>query len=170
MMDGRPMAAVHRDSRWRVRTATLADIDQMHRIRMSVRENALHDPRSIQHHHYVTMLNERGQSWVAQVQDQIVGFAVADLPLSSVWALFVDPAFEGRGVGRHLHDTMMAWFFDRGVTVVRLSTTPATRAERLYLKAGWKFVGRNPDGEVCYELRKEDWTRLAEESPNKPAL
>ena len=163
------MATVNSDSRWRVRTATPADIDQMHRIRMRVRENALSDPGAIQHHDYVTMLHERGQGWVAQVQDQIVGFAVADLSLSAVWALFVDPAFEGQGVGRHLHDTMMAWFFDRGAAVVHLSTTPATRAERVYLKAGWKSVGRNPDGEVRYELRKEDWTRIPAESPSKPA-
>jgi GNAT superfamily N-acetyltransferase len=137
----------------------VTDIDQMHRIRMRVRENALSDPQSVRPEHYATMLTERGAGWIAEIDGEIVGFAVADLILASVWALFVDPSCEGRGVGRRLHDTMMNWIFDNGTAVVRLSTTPRTRAERFYEAAGWKVAADRADGEVCYELTRQEWTR-----------
>lgn len=129
----------------------------MHRIRMSVQENQLTDPTVVQPHHYREMLNEHGRGWVAKDDGRMVGFAAADLTRFNIWALFVDPGFEGRGVGRQLHETMMDWFFAAGAERVWLSTDHGTRAERFYQSAGWRYAGSQPNGEVRYEMSREHW-------------
>ncbi|HEV2148022.1 MAG TPA: GNAT family N-acetyltransferase [Longimicrobiaceae bacterium] len=140
-----------------IRVASAADIPEMHRIRMSVRENQLADPALVQPHHYRSMLEEHGRGWVAEVDGRIAGFAIADLARSNVWALFVDPAFERRGVGRGLHDVMMGWLFASGADRVWLSTDPGTRAEHFYRSAHWRQAGPDAGGEVRYEISREDW-------------
>jgi GNAT superfamily N-acetyltransferase len=81
-----------------------------------------------------------------------VAFAVVDLTRANVWALFVEPACEGQGLGRKLHDTMMAWVFSEGASNVWLTTAPGTRAERFYKTAGWQYSGPEPSGEARYEM------------------
>jgi GNAT superfamily N-acetyltransferase len=142
-----------------VRAATEADIAEMHRIRLEVRENRLGDPRLVQPRDYVELLTRRGRGWVAERGGCVMGFAVADRVECSVWALFVDPAREGRGVGRALHDAMLDWLFSDGAERVWLSTDPGTRAESLYRAAGWREVGRRENGEVCFEMARGDWRR-----------
>lgn len=137
-----------------LRIAIESDIAGMHAVRTSVQENRLDDPSAIQPDHYRALLGEsgRGRSWVAEVDSRIVGFAVGDLERANVWALFVDPAYEGRGIGRRLHDVMMEWFFAAGAERVWLTTTPDTRAERFYVAAGWRPAGSAPDGEARFEM------------------
>ena len=141
----------------RVRVATRVDFPAMHQIRMAVRENVLSDPARVQPSDYAAILEAGGRGWVAELDGRMVGFAVADLARSSVWALFVDPGFEGRGAGRRLHDTMMDWFFTAGADRVRLGTDPGTRAEGFYRSAGWRPAGDEPNGEVRYEMSREEW-------------
>jgi GNAT superfamily N-acetyltransferase len=140
-----------------IRVACEADITEMHRIRMSVRENRLADASLIQPHDYRALLDGLGRGWVAAVDGRIVGFAVADLARRNVWALFVDPKAEGLGAGRRLHEAMMDWMFASGAAEVWLSTDPGTRAERFYRSAGWRFAGSQPDGENRYEMTREQW-------------
>jgi GNAT superfamily N-acetyltransferase len=141
-----------------IRPATVADIPEMHRVRMRVRENPLGDATWLQPHHYETMITERGRGWVAQADGRIAGFAVADRRRMNVWALFVDPDAEGRGVGRRVHDEMMEWFFTAGgAERVWLSTDPGTRAERFYRTAGWRYTGVEPNGEARFEMTREEW-------------
>lgn len=144
----------------RIAVASEADIPQMHRIRMSVRENQLTNPALVQEHHYREMLGQHGRGWVVKHAGRTVGFAVADLTRANVWALFVDPEFEGRGAGRGLHDTMMDWFFESGAEHVWLGTDRGTRAERFYQSAGWRYAGSEPNGEVRYEMSREHWLAL----------
>jgi|SRR5687767_2542402 ribosomal protein S18 acetylase RimI-like enzyme len=134
-----------------IRRATDADISQMHDVRMSVRENRLADASGIQPHDYAAMLRI-GPGWVCEVDQRVVGFAVADLSRCSIWALFVHPDYERRGIGRMLHDAMIGFLFDRGMTRVSLTTDPDTRAERFYRAAGWVYAGRMQNGEHRYEL------------------
>ena len=128
----------------------------MHRVRMSVRENRLSDPARVLPRHYRALLRGQGRGWVAECEGRVVGFAIVDRSRSSVWALFVEPAVEGRGVGRQLHEAMLRWAFSY-TDQLWLSTEPGTRAERFYHRAGWRCVGREPTGEARYEVTREVW-------------
>jgi GNAT superfamily N-acetyltransferase len=139
-----------------VRLAEEADIPAMHRIRLAVRENRLADPAAVRPDDYRAMIGRDGRGWVAEVDGRIAGFAIADLRRGNVWALFVDPGTEGRGVGRRLHDAMMDWFFDAGAPLVWLSTDPGTRAEAFYRAAGWRYAGEER-GEARYEMGRDQW-------------
>ena len=134
-----------------LRLATVADIAAMHEVRMSVRENQLSNPRSIGPEDYRDMLEERGRGWVYEIEGTIVGLAVADHSRRNIWALFVAPGFEGRGIGRALHDAMVEWLFEKSREPVWLGTEPNTRAERFYTAAGWRRAGVQPNGEVRFE-------------------
>ncbi|HPF28372.1 MAG TPA: GNAT family N-acetyltransferase [Steroidobacteraceae bacterium] len=138
-----------------IRTATEADIDAMHRIRMAVRENALRDPPRVQPADYRPYLATRGRGWVCELDGRIVGFAVADAPRRSIWALFVDPQFEGRGIGHALHAAMLTWLFTLDRAPVTLGTEPGTRAEQFYRRAGWTFQGPTNHGEASYQITHE---------------
>ena len=75
------------------------------------------------------------------------------------WALFVKPEFEGLGIGKKLHDLMLDWYFSQTDKSVWLGTSPNTRAENFYWKAGWKEVGVHGDGEIKFEMSFEDWRK-----------
>ncbi len=101
------------------------------------------------------MLERDGRGWVAEVGGCVVGFAVADLRQSNVWALFVAPEYEKRGLGRALHDAMMGWFLAQaGVSRVWLTTDPGTRAETFYRRAGWRACGLDTAGELRFEMER----------------
>jgi GNAT superfamily N-acetyltransferase len=94
-----------------------------------------------------------GAAWVALHGDRLVGFAAVNRPAGSVWALFVDPAAEGAGVGRALHRRLLAWAREAGLTTLRLTTETGSRAEAFYRRAGWRDAGLDPQGERCFTLR-----------------
>ena len=52
------------------------------------------------------MLRGDGCGWVSEIDGRVVGFAIADLSGANVYALFIEPEYERRGIGRLLHDTM----------------------------------------------------------------
>lgn len=147
-----------------IRIAAETDIPEMHRIRISVRENRLLDPARVQPDHYRPMLTTRGRGWVAELEGRVGGFAIADREDASIWALFVDPSLEGRGLGRALHDTGVSWLFESGAPRIWLSTDPGTRAERLYRAAGWRPVGIR-QGEAEFQLSREEWLALRAAAP-----
>ncbi|TAN55899.1 MAG: GNAT family N-acetyltransferase, partial [Betaproteobacteria bacterium] len=69
---------------------------------------------------------------------------------------FVDPAHEGRGHGRRLHDAMVAWLWSSGLRRLWLTTEAGTRAQHFYEAAGWKIRSRLPSGELIFELHAAD--------------
>jgi hypothetical protein len=83
-----------------LRAATAQDIPAMQRIRRAVRENAPREPAQVTAADYGRRIAVPGTSWVAERDGRVVGFGVADRPSRSLWALFVDPDSEGRGIGR----------------------------------------------------------------------
>jgi GNAT superfamily N-acetyltransferase len=141
----------------KIRVATEADIPEMGRVRMSVRENRLDSLSSLNAGDTERMLRGDGCGWVGEIDGRIVGFAIADLSGANVYALFIEPEFERRGIGRLLHDTMMDWFFSRQVRSVWLTTDPGTRAEGFYRKAGWIAAGREANGEIRFEMSRDRW-------------
>jgi ribosomal protein S18 acetylase RimI-like enzyme len=134
-----------------LREARPADIPQMHRIRLAVRENRL-TSGAITEAHYLPAIEEWGRGWVVERNGDIVGFAVGNILTGNVWALFVDPQEEGRGHGQHLHDAMVTGLWSHGFDRLWLTTEPGTRAQRFYEDAGWICTGAAERGEVRYEL------------------
>ena len=142
----------------KLREATSTDIPQIQLVRNSVRENMLSNPALVTDADCEEYLTRRGKGWVCEVDEKIVGFSIADLNDDNIWALFVQPEYEGKGIGRQLHDQMLTWYFQQNKNSVWLSTSPNTRAERFYRRAGWKEKGRLPNGELKFVLTVEDWT------------
>ncbi len=142
-----------------VREAVLNDIESMQSIRNSVRENALSDPSRVTYKDYESYLLNRGKGWVCEKEGLITGFAVIDVVDFNVWALFVDPRFEKLGIGKHLHDRMLDWYFQKFTHTLWLSTAPHTRAERFYRNAGWEEKGMHGKGEIRFEMSFSGWEK-----------
>jgi GNAT superfamily N-acetyltransferase len=140
-----------------IREATVADIKQMQIVRNAVKENVLSDPALVTDEDCKEFITERGKGWVCEIDNQIVGFSIADLKEINIWALFLDPKFENKGIGRILHDTMINWFFTQKKDTIWLGTDPNTRAEQFYKKAGWKAVGIHGKSEIKFEMTYENW-------------
>jgi GNAT superfamily N-acetyltransferase len=136
-----------------LRRATQADIPAMSRIRLSVTENVLRDPGRINVAMYEDFLERSGRGWVAEADGAIVGFSYADNANASIWALFIQPGQEGRGLGKALLDQATAWLFEQGHERIRLTTGAGTRADRFYAAQGWQ---REPVSatEIAYTLAR----------------
>ncbi|WP_400191450.1 citrulline utilization hydrolase CtlX [Hymenobacter sp. B81] len=146
-----PMRPTAADQPVTLRRATAADIAGMHVVRVSVRENRLSRPDRVTEADYQDMLGRRGAGWVAEAAGRIVGFAIVDAAARSVWALFLHPDWEGRGIGRRLHDAMLSWCAAQGLPDLHLTTEPGTRAEHFYQVAGWQPQGLDASGEQRFE-------------------
>jgi len=124
---------------------------------MSVKENALSNPNLVKPEDYEEYLTVRGKGWLCEAEHQIIGFAIVDILDHNVWALFLHPLHEQKGIGRKLHDAMMNWYFNQTSETIWLSTSPGTRAEAFYHKAGWLQTGFQSNGEVRFEMTIERW-------------
>lgn len=134
------------------RQALPRDIAAMSAIRLSVRENTLSDPGRITPQMYLDYLARLGRGWVAEVDGVIAGFCYAHREDASIWALFIAPEHEGRGLARQLLALAVDWLFGHGHASVRLSTGAGTRADRFYALQGW--IRERTDGsEVFYMLK-----------------
>jgi GNAT superfamily N-acetyltransferase len=139
------------------RRATVADIKEMFRVRMAVLENRLSDPALVTDDICRAMLLDKGAGWVCEADGEVAGFAIVDLSQSNIWALFVHPDSERKGIGKRLHDLMVSWSFENGQVKLRLSTDPGTRAEAFYRQAGWRQTGVEANGELRFELDRESF-------------
>ena len=137
--------------------AKVKDIPQMQIVRNAVKENTLSNPALVTDSDVEDYITRRGRGWVCEINELIVGFAIADLIDKNIWALFVHPDVEGKGVGKQLHDRMMNWYFSQTDETVWLSTSPGTRAEIFYKMQGWKEAGVYGKGELKFEMKKADW-------------
>ena len=144
-MSGRPDSVIFRE-------ATRSDIAALSEVRLSVRENVLSNPHRITREMYERYLCEIGKGWLCEVEGEVVGFSVASLPEALLWALFVKPEHEGKGIGKRLLQLATEWLFEMGVASVVLSTAVGTRADRWYERQGWRRGAVKPNGEVLYRL------------------
>lgn len=142
------------------REAVKSDIKNIQFVRHSVKENILSDPSLVTDKDCEDYITSRGKGWVCELNNELVGFAIADLAGNSIWALFLLPEYEKRGIGRKLHAIMLEWYFANTRTKLWLTTSPETRAEAFYRKAGWKEVGNKENGEVKFEMNYEDWSKI----------
>ena len=139
------------------RKAEIRDIAQIQAVRHSVKENVLSNPALVTDKDCEEFLTVRGKGWVCEIDDVIVGFAIADLQENNIWALFIRPDYEGKGIGKKLHDIMIEWYFSQTKETVWLGTSPDTRAEIFYRKSGWSDKGTRPNGEIRFEMSYSNW-------------
>jgi RimJ/RimL family protein N-acetyltransferase len=134
-----------------LRPAAPADVPRLAEIRAAVRENRLATPGFVTEGDYLAAI-ARGTCWVWEDAAGVHGFASgAPHDDAHVWALFVDPAAEGNGVGSALLARLTDELWSRGHRRLRLETGSGTRAEQLYRAAGWTEVGRAEGGDVAFE-------------------
>ena len=143
------------------REAKIEDIKQIQIVRNSVKENMLSNPDLVTDKDCEEFMTERGKGWVCEIDNQIVGFAIADLKEDNIWALFLHPEFEGKGIGTKLHNMMLDWYFSTGKEKVWLGTSPNTRAEKFYTKSGWTKNGKHGNDEVKFEMSKSEWESIS---------
>jgi GNAT superfamily N-acetyltransferase len=139
------------------REAWVSDIPQIQIVRNSVKENVLSDPALVTDKDCEEFLTVRGKGWVCEIDGVIVGFSIADLKENNIWALFVHPEFEAKGIGKRLHNEILDWYFTETIEKVWLGTEPNSRAEIFYRKNGWKEVGVHGKGEIKFEMTFDDW-------------
>ncbi|MFM9838999.1 MAG: GNAT family N-acetyltransferase [Cyclobacteriaceae bacterium] len=144
-----------------IRVARVDDIKQIQLVRMAVIENALSDSSKVNVNDYFEFLTTRGRGWACEINKEIVGFSIVDFERNSIWALFVKPEFEQKGIGRRLHNTMLTWYFAQTQENVWLTTSANTKAELFYTKSGWAKVGVDIEGEIKFEMTYDSWRRLS---------
>ena len=136
-----------------LRQATRADRAGLWRVRYAVQENTL-TPGRIGDDELFDQIERTGRGWVIEEDGEIVAFAIGNASDGNVWALFVDPAAQGRGHGSRLHDVMVEWLFAQGLGQLWLGTGNETRARGFYERHGWREAGPYGERETRYELSR----------------
>jgi GNAT superfamily N-acetyltransferase len=142
-----------------IRIATLADIPALFEVRTSVRDNHLSltelaalgiTPATLG-----DMLEGVGRGWVVDEAGHIAAFAMADVAQGCVFAMFVRPGDEGRGLGRRLMAEAEGWLFEQGCEELWLLTDSdrAVRANGFYRHLGWQDSGIEVDGQTRFTKR-----------------
>lgn len=140
------------------REATRDDITGIMTVRMAVKENRLSDPSLVTPADCEEYIFNRGNGWICEHNDHVVGFAIVSVRDNNVWALFVHPDHEGKGIGKKLHDMMIHWYFSRTDKTLWLSTGVGTRAVQFYRKNAWKETGAYGKNEIRFERSSADST------------
>jgi GNAT superfamily N-acetyltransferase len=137
-----------------LRQAVRSDLPDLLRVRYAVLENR--PSRIIPDSQVIEALEVAGRGWVIELDGVIAAFAIGNAVTGSVFALFVDPAHQGHGYGRRLHDTVVEWLWSQGLDRIWLNTQPGTRAQRFYEKLGWLCCGPAGNGQLRLELLKRN--------------
>jgi ribosomal protein S18 acetylase RimI-like enzyme len=123
-----------------VRTAQPSDIDGMFDVRTSVIEN--HLSREEMRQMGITesvvgeMIEKNHCAWVATENDKIIGFSMILPDEGCLFAAFVLPKYEGRGIGRRLVALAEQELFKHHETAW-LETDKNSRAANFYMQLGW---------------------------------
>ena len=142
------------------REAVVNDIEQIQIVRNAVKENVLSNPALVPDKDVEDYITRRGKGWVCVIDNVVVGFSIADLVDHNIWALFVDPTCEAKGIGKELHKLMLDWYFSQTDETVWLSTGPGTRAETFYRKQGWIETGVYGKGEIKFEMSEQRFEEI----------
>lgn len=138
----------------RIRLAEPRDIEGIFQVRTSVTENILTmaqltelgiTPASI-----AEMIRRSRCAWVAVDGADVVGFSMIDPDEGSLFAAFVLPSHEGKGIGRTLVQAAEDALFARH-PVAWLHTGKTTRAAGFYRHLGWGKETDVNDGEIRLE-------------------
>jgi GNAT superfamily N-acetyltransferase len=134
-----------------IRKATRADHPRISEIRLSVRENRLSKSKYDSVERDANWIFDNSTFWAWEEGGAIQGFSAADPRDGTIFALFVHPSYEGRGIGRALLPLACQILQDNGHAFATLTTGAATRAERFYRRNGWTEIGRRDDGQIVFQ-------------------
>lgn len=142
-----------------LRHAITADVEALFDVRTSVNQNHLSREQlaelGITPAALAEVINQSPCAWVVEVDGVTVGFSMVDFETGELFALFVRPEFEGRGVGRLLLQTAEASLF-KSHEVIWLVTdkNDDVRANRIYQHSGWYQAANVDSRDVRYEKRR----------------
>ena len=140
------------------RLATPLDGPGITHVRTSVSENHLSVEQmaalGITEASVAAMMRAAPCAWVAVEAGRILGFSMVEITEGCVWAAFVLPGQEGRGIGTRLMDLAEAQLFQTHARIW-LETGASTHAAGFYRARGW--------GDEM--LVKEDYIRLEKTRP-----
>ncbi|TBX37019.1 N-acetyltransferase [Rahnella victoriana] len=124
----------------RTRLALSSDIERIFDVRTSVKENYLNreemELMGITESSVIDMIEKNRCAWVAVDDGKVIGFSMIILDEGSLFAAFVLPEYEGRGVGRTLVELAEQELFKHH-EVVWLETDKNSRAAEFYRRLGW---------------------------------
>lgn len=122
------------------RAAQLSDIDSIFDVRTSVVENHLSreemQQMGINESVVADMIEQSQCAWVATVNDNVIGFSMILPDDGCLFAAFVLPEYEGRGIGRSLVQLAENELFKRH-EIAWLETDKNSRAAQFYVQLGW---------------------------------
>ncbi|NEP16952.1 MAG: GNAT family N-acetyltransferase [Leptolyngbya sp. SIO4C1] len=142
-----------------VRVAQLDDIEALFIIRTSVIEN--HQSREeiaqlgITPASVAQMLQTDCCAWIVELEQQPIGFSIANADAKTIFGIFVLPEFEGLGAGRMLMQHAEAWLWSKQIDEIWLLTgnDPSLRAYGFYLHLDWQPVGVEAVGDFTGEMK-----------------
>ncbi|QZY92866.1 GNAT family N-acetyltransferase (plasmid) [Pantoea dispersa] len=123
-----------------IRTAQAADVDGMFHVRISVIENHLSREEmqriGITENVVADLIEKSCCAWVATDNEKIIGFSMILPDEGCLFAAFVLPEYEGRGIGRRLVEIAEKELF-RHHEIAWLETDKQSRAAKFYIQLGW---------------------------------
>ncbi|MEM9266453.1 MAG: GNAT family N-acetyltransferase [Cyanobacteria bacterium P01_F01_bin.13] len=142
-----------------IRIAQPDDIETLFDIRTSVTEN--HQSREeiaalgITPDSVTDMLQTDCRAWIAELDNQPIGFSIANKTDKTILGMFVLPDYEGRGAGRRLMQAAEDWLWSADISEIWLVTgnDPNLRAYGFYLHLGWTLAGVESEGPFVGEMR-----------------
>lgn len=94
--------------------------------------------------------------WVAEANAQVVGFVIADMEGGCVFAVFLLPEHEGRGMGRLLMAEAERHLFIRHHEIwLETDGHEAIRANGFFRKCGWWPAATLGNGDILYTKRRK---------------
>lgn len=144
-----------------IRAAIIEDVETLFEIRCSVRENHMSREEMAALDITPTAVQDMicGGDYIVPIafeDGEAVGFAMAQISECYLFALFVTPPHEGKGIGAKLLAHVEEELRQRGVREIWLATDAdeRVRAVGFYRHHGWRDVGLMEDGQLrfCKQL------------------
>ena len=142
-----------------IRPAKPRDVTQMIAIRLAATENTASQSRlqelGLSEALLAKKLQTTYRSFVAEVDQSIVGFSMIDPAANELFALFVSADAEGQGIGSALLSEAVDAARANGIVELTLETDRNSRAFAFYRSRGWFTDAINTDGQARMSLHIE---------------